>query len=266
MELFFRSFGEGFPLVILHGLYGASDNWISIAKRIADTYTVYLPDLRNHGQSPHSDIMDFDSMSDDIYELVNKLKLKRFYLVGHSMGGRVAMTFALKWPDLLSGLLIADIPPFTNERKKQAFFSGHSTILNSMLSLDVSSISSREQADRELSEQINSANTRNFILKNLQKDTTGSGFKWKLNVKALSDNFDKIIHGLETVKLRYLKATGFPVVFLKGGLSEYIGIEDFRSIRSLFPDAKIIEVPGASHWLHAEKPEEIAGHIRRLSE
>ena len=101
MKLFFRKYGNGPPLVILHGLYGSSDNWVTIAKHLSDSFTVYLPDQRNHGQSPHSKIHDYDSMSDDLYELVNDLKLKKIFLAGHSMGGKTAISFALKWPEML---------------------------------------------------------------------------------------------------------------------------------------------------------------------
>ncbi len=103
-------------MIILHGLYGSSDNWVTIAKELADSFTVYLPDQRNHGQSPHSDIHDYESMSDDLFELVMDLNLGRFFLAGHSMGGKTAYPFALKWPEMLYGLIVADISPFTDEK------------------------------------------------------------------------------------------------------------------------------------------------------
>src|SRR5512133_2376601 len=115
MKLFCRKYGNGPPLIILHGLFGSSDNWVTIAKNLSDSFTVYLPDQRNHGQSPHSDVHDYDSMRDDLFELVNDLSLKKFFLAGHSMGGKTAISFALKWPEMLNGLLIADISPFVNK-------------------------------------------------------------------------------------------------------------------------------------------------------
>ena len=111
MKLFFRKYGNGPPLVILHGLYGSSDNWVTIAKILSDSFTVYLPDQRNHGQSPHSDIHDYDSMRDDLLEFVRDQSINKFFLAGHSMGGKTAIAFALKWPEMLNGLLIADISP-----------------------------------------------------------------------------------------------------------------------------------------------------------
>ena len=112
MKLFYRKYGAGPSLIILHGLYGASDNWATIAKNLSERFTVYVPDQRNHGNSPHSDIHDYDSMRDDLYELAGDLKLKKFFLAGHSMGGKTAIAFAVKWPEMINGLLIADISPF----------------------------------------------------------------------------------------------------------------------------------------------------------
>jgi pimeloyl-ACP methyl ester carboxylesterase len=103
MKLFYRKYGNGPALIILHGLFGSSDNWVTIAKKISDKFTVYLPDLRNHGNSPHSDEQDYNLMRDDLHELVTDLNLKKFFLAGHSMGGKVAISFAIRWPEMLSG-------------------------------------------------------------------------------------------------------------------------------------------------------------------
>ena len=115
MKLFYRKYGSGLPLIILHGLYGSSDNWVSIAKSISDRFTVYLPDMRNHGQSPHSPVHNYDSMTEDLFELVNDLKLKKFFLAGHSMGVKTAVDFALPCPEKLYGLLVADMSPIVRE-------------------------------------------------------------------------------------------------------------------------------------------------------
>ena len=169
MELFFRRLGSGKPIVILHGLYGSSDNWITIAKNLSDNFTVYLPDQRNHGQSPHSDIHTYDSMRDDLFELADDLKLGKFFLAGHSMGGKTAISFALKWPGMINGLLIADISPFTDESSKYLVYNQHLTILRAMISIDLLQITSRQQAESLLSEKIDSEKVRGFILKNLQR-------------------------------------------------------------------------------------------------
>jgi pimeloyl-ACP methyl ester carboxylesterase len=263
MKLFYRKYGNGPPLVILHGLYGSSDNWGTIAKDLADSFTVYIPDQRNHGQSPHSDIHDYESMRDDLFELVNDLALKKFFLAGHSMGGKTAISFALMWPERLNGLLIADISPFTYESKKHSEYSHHSAILDAMSSLDLKVISVRTEAESVLKEKISSEKIRGLILKNLQRMPDNT-FTWKLNVVSLTKNLDKIMEGLERQTGFDQQITGFPVIFLKGGDSDYIPAKDYKDILHVFPAAEIIEIPGAGHWIQADKPDEVVKYLKRL--
>jgi esterase len=263
MKLFYRKYGNGPPLVILHGLYGSSDNWVTIAKKLSDSFTVYLPDQRNHGQSPHSQIHDYDSMRDDLFELAGNLNLKKFFLAGHSMGGKTAISFALKWSEMLNGLLIADISPFTNENGRQSIYSQHFIILNAILSFDLHKISTRRDAGNVLLEKIPSEKVRELILKNLQR-TADNNFEWKLNAPSLLKNLDKIMEGVERQTDYSQQITGFPVIFLKGGDSDYIPTADFRDIRNVFPAAEIIEIPGAGHWIHVDKPDEVVKYIKRL--
>jgi esterase len=263
MKLFYRKYGNGPPLIILHGLYGSSDNWITIARSLSNYFTVYLPDQRNHGQSPWSEVHDYSSMRDDLYELVNDLSLKRFFLAGHSMGGKTAISFALRWPDMINGLLIADISPFANESLMQIVNSEHLTILNSILTLDLHKISTRRGAEAALMEKIPSEKVRKLILKNLQR-TADNTFAWKLNASSLLKNLEKIMEGVERQTDYSQQITGFPVIFLKGRDSNYITTVDFKDIRNVFPVAEIIEVPGAGHWIQVDKPEEVVKYIRRL--
>jgi len=265
MKLFHRKYGSGPPLVILHGLYGSSDNWVTLAKKLSDSFTVYLPDQRNHGQSPHSNTHDYDSMRDDLFELVNDLSLKKFFLAGHSMGGKTAISFALKWPEMLNGLLIADISPFTYETDGHSAYSQHSVILNTILSFDVNKISTRNEAEKLLLENIPSEKERGLILKNLQR-TAENRFVWKLNAESLLKNLDKIMEGIKRQTDFNQQITGFPVVFLKGGNSDYIPEGDFRSILHVFPAADIIEVPGAGHWIQVDKPDEVVKYLKKLME
>jgi esterase len=264
MKLYFRSYGSGPPLIILHGLYGSSDNWISIARMVEKNYTVYLPDLRNHGQSPHSDIMNYDAMRDDLLELADDLKITKFFLAGHSMGGKVAMAFAQMWPERLNGLLIADISPFTNETSVHSYFIQHQSILKAILSLDLAKISSRAEAESELKKTIESENVRGFILKNLQR-STGKIFTWKLNARSLMDNLERIMEGIDRSTVLNLQITGFPVIFLKGSESDYINPADYPDIEKIFPAAEITQIEKASHWLHADQPEHVAKNLLRLS-
>lgn len=253
MRLFYRKYGEGPPLVILHGLYGSSDNWVSIARRISGYYTVYLPDLRNHGQSPWSDINDYDSMSTDLFELVSELGLKKFFLAGHSMGGKTAVNFALKWPEMIDGLIIADILPFSSEERKAAAFNEHQEILTAITGIDLLKAASRRELDNLLAGKIHSDKVRSFILKNLQRDSENK-FSWKLNGRALLDNLDEITEGLPFLSGDYQQITGFPVLFLKGENSEYISSENYSDIMRLFPAAEIRVIKDAGHWLHADNP------------
>jgi esterase len=263
MKLFCRKYGNGPPLIILHGLYGSSDNWVSIAKILGDSFTVYLPDQRNHGQSPHSNIHDYDSMRNDLFELAGDLKLKKFFLAGHSMGGKTAISFALKWPEMIYGLLIADISPFINENSKNPAYNQHLTILKTMLSIDLSVITSRREVESIVLEMIPDEKVRGLILKNLQR-TSGNNFTWKINTSSLLNNLEKILEGIDRrVDVTY-QITGFPVIFLKGKDSEYLPSGDFSDIQKVFPATVFTEVANAGHWIHSDQPEAIIKIIKGL--
>jgi esterase len=256
MKLFFRTFGSGPALMILHGLYGSSDNWVTIARRISEKYTVILPDLRNHGQSPHSDRHTYDLMADDIVELAGELKLDRFILAGHSMGGRVAMRFASRWPDMINSLVIADISPFGTSSNESVFYTQHKKILETILSVDPHKYASRKDIEESLCSGISSEKIRGFIMKNLGRNDQGA-FEWKLNAASLLENLREITAGIADEDQPGDHVTGFPVTFIKGENSEYIDREDFEKIRRLFPAADFITIKNAGHWLHADRPDEV---------
>jgi esterase len=263
MKLFYKRFGNGPPLIILHGLYGSSDNWVTIARNISDSFTVYLPDQRNHGQSQHSDLHDYNSMRDDLFELVTDLRLRKFFLAGHSMGGKTAMAFALKWPELINGLVVMDISPFTNENTKLTVLNQHITILKTILSVDLKSVKSRSEAEKLLRAKISSEKVRGLILKNLQRNT-GDTFSWRLNAASLLANLDKIMAAIDIEEAYPHPVTGFPVIFLKGSCSNYLSATDIAKIRKIFPSSEFIVIHGAGHWIHAEKPDEVIQNLRRL--
>ncbi len=263
MKLFYRKFGEGPPLIILHGLYGSSDNWVTIARSLSDIFTVYLPDQRNHGQSPHSEIHDYDSMRDDLFELVTDLKLKKIFLAGHSMGGKTAISFAIRWPEMIYGLLIADISPFTSEKSNSRGYNQHLKILSTILSLDLSMIKSRAEAELFLKKNIEEEKVRGFILKNLGR-IDGNGFAWKLNAPSLLDNLDRIMEPIDMKEAMVQPVTGFPVIFLRGSDSDYLPPEDINGIRKVFPAAEFHEIAGSGHWVHADRPDEVIRNLRRL--
>lgn len=263
MKLFYRKSGKGPPLVILHGLYGSSDNWITIAKKIGDSFTVYLPDQRNHGQSPHSDLHDYNSMRDDLFELVTDLRLRKFYLAGHSMGGKTAIAFAVRWPEMINGMLIADISPFTSENRTEIGYKQHLDILNSILSIDLSSVKSRSDAESMLLEKIGSEKVRGFILKNLQRNADNK-FTWKLNAPGLFKNLDNIMAGIDLKEELAHPVTGFPAIFLKGDDSEYLTTADIKGIKKVFPASEFAEIKGAGHWIHTDNPDEVCKYLRKL--
>lgn len=256
MKLFFRKFGNGPPLFILHGLYGSSDNWVTIARNLSESFTVYLPDQRNHGQSPHSEKHDYDSMSRDLLELTEELKINRFILAGHSMGGKVAVRFAMKWPEKINSLIIIDISPFRSPDPERRFYLEHKQILESVLSVDLSVAKSRSEVETFLAGKIESEKTRGFIMKNLQR-TDEKTFKWKMNVRALFDNLDGIVDGIPRPTRDTEAVTGFPVTFIRGGESDYLPEDEIIVIQKLFPTAEIVTLENAGHWIHAERPEEI---------
>lgn len=241
--------------MILHGLYGSSDNWASIARKLGRYFTVILPDLRNHGLSPHSDRHDYESMSDDILELVNNLKLDHFFLAGHSMGGKTAMKFAVRWPERLDGLLIADISPFFTENKNAETISEHTLILDTMLSTDLAGIISRKEAEKKLAGTLSEKAT-GLILKNLQRNSDNT-FSWKLNASSLLKNINKIMEAVIPDKYNESQIAGFPVYFLRGAYSFYLTENDFSPILKIFPSASFITIPDAGHWVHADNPEAV---------
>ena len=256
MKLFCRRYGEGPPLVILHGLYGSSDNWMTIARNISSHYTVYLPDQRNHGKSPHDDLHDYQSMSNDLFELVTEYKLGSFFLAGHSMGGKTAVNFALKWPGMINGLAIFDISPFTDYDSLSASRNQHKNILSVILETDIASAKSRKEIEELLSASIPSEKERKVIMKNIQRDAD-KRFSWKLNAQSLLKNLDMILEGINRQAIDDLRVTGLPVIFLKGEKSDYLNPEDYSYIMRLFPAAEFRVIRNAGHWLHVDNPEAV---------
>lgn len=263
MKLFFRKYGTGPPLVILHGLFGSSDNWVTLARSISDRFTVILPDQRNHGFSPHSDRHDYGSLSNDLFELASDLHLDSFFLAGHSMGGKAAISFAYKWPEKLNGLLVADISPIADADFNYEMSGQHLKLLDAILSFDISDIKSRQQADLILSAKIPDERVRGLILKNLRTNPDNS-YSWKINATSLRKNIENIMAEVIPAYTDGLRLTGFPVYFLKGEKSDYLPEKDFREIQKIFPAAEFITVPGAGHWLNADNPEAVRSCLLRF--
>ena len=242
MKLFYRTLGDGKPFMILHGLFGSSDNWMTYARHWSERYRVILPDLRNHGQSPHSDTMDYPSMAADIRELMDDLNIESVILLGHSMGGKIGMTMADKYPGTIEKLIVADIAP----RKYPVH---HKWILDGLMSIDTGRIKSRKEADALLARHVPQLAIRQFLLKSLKRDHDGR-FSWKLNLKVIYESIEKI--GAATLPERKIT---IPTLFIRGINSDYITDEDILLIRKYFTDSRVESIGNAGHWLHAEQPE-----------
>jgi len=265
MELFFRKYGEAAPpMIIVHGLYGSSDNWVSIARDLSDRFEVYVVDQRNHGQSPHSPQHDYPSMREDLREFMDAQGLRRAVLIGHSMGGKTVMSFAEAWPARVQAMVSIDIAPRSYKNLALASRSApnHSNIIEAMMKLDLSGIESREDADQALAHSIGSERIRSFLLKNLRRDP-GGAFRWRLNLEAIAASQDAIFGGMDHDAIAARGGiTGFPALFISGGNSEYIRAEDHQAIRDIFPTAEFVTIPGAGHWVHAEQPALLVKTIR----
>lgn len=242
MEMNFKKLGEGSPIIILHGLFGSSDNWLSIGRVLAEHHTVYLPDLRNHGDSFHSDTFTYEAMAEDLKQFIDHHQIERPIVIGHSMGGKVAMKFAVSHPDQLEKLVVVDISP-------RAYPPHHQKILEGLKSINLTEIGSRNEADKALSEYVPELGVRQFLLKNLTRGQDKQ-FKWKLNLFVINEQIENVGEGLEDQL-----AMSKPTLFIRGEKSNYIKNEDNIVIVTFFPNSEVKTIEGAGHWLHAEQPE-----------
>lgn len=259
MKLFYRKYGEGTPIIILHGLYGSSDNWVTIGRALSSTYEVWLLDQRNHGKSPHNKIHTYEAMQSDLLEFMNLHNIEKAIIIGHSMGGKTAMRFAIEHPEKINKLIVIDIAPksylFSLKMKSETL--NHKAIMESMLNLNFDGINHRNELEDMMSKQIRNTKVRQFILKNVKRQNDNS-FGWQLNIRALYDNLEHILDGFsEIVNNIGEEVTGFPILFVKGAESKYIDVEDIDRIYSLFPYAELRTIKNAGHWLHAEEPDEL---------
>ena len=243
MQLYFQSFGAGLPIIILHGLFGSSDNWHTISRRLGEQFQVFALDLRNHGRSPHSNAMNYELMADDIAEFFPAHNLQRACLLGHSMGGKVAMRFALRYPDLTAALIVADMAP-------KAYPPSHQVIFDALRKLDLASFRSRNEIDIALAPEVPDVAVRQFLLKNVARTDAG-GFAWKLNLPAIERNYPALRSAITSGR----PFTG-PVLFILGAKSDYLQDTDRDAILRLFPRATFKTISTAGHWLHADAPDE----------
>ena len=242
MKLHYREMGEGQPLVILHGLFGFSDNWQTHAKKLAEYYRVILVDLRNHGHSDWSDEFSYQLMADDLLELINDLNLSKILLLGHSMGGKVAITFAQNHSTLLEKLIVVDIGI-------KQYPMHHAEILKGLHAIDLTTVNSRSVAESILTQYVDSYGTRQFLLKNLYWIEKGK-LAWRMNIKVLEREMTEILSALPTT------VVFLPTLFIRGEQSNYILDDDIEALEEVFPDIQLKTIENAGHWVHAEAPEE----------
>ncbi len=247
MNLFFRTYGQdqGQPLIILHGLLGSCDNWHTLGKRFGERFRVFSLDLRNHGRSPHTDEFDYAVMRDDVREFMQQQGIKSASLLGHSMGGKVAMHVAVTYPALVEKLVVVDIAP-------RAYRPEHHELLRALRTLKVGDFSSRAEAEESIAKVIPKPATRQFLLKNLARHHAG-GYHWRMNLEAIARNYMELTKAVETDR-----AFPGPTLFVRGGRATYVRDSDVELIGRMFPRHQLATIPHAGHWVHADAPEEFA--------
>jgi pimeloyl-ACP methyl ester carboxylesterase len=251
MQLSFKECGVGEPLLILHGLFGSSDNWMGVAPKLADQFHVFALDLRNHGQSPHSDEMTYSLMAGDVVEFLDARKLASAIVLGHSMGGKVAMQLALDFPGRVQKLVIADMSPGEHAPEFEGYFL-------TLLALDLKAYRSRQQMEEVMAPAIPNLAMRRFLLKNLGYNADEEYF-WKMNLEGIYKNYPRICEAISSGQ-QYRK----PTLFINGGKSNYITEEDKPLIQKLFPEVKFHTIAEAGHWIHADAAVEFVREVTKF--
>lgn len=247
MKLFYREAGVGQPLLILHGLFGSADNWHTLSKTFANYFRVFVIDQRNHGQSPHSAEHTYALLTQDLEAFIDEHKLKDPILLGHSMGGKTVMNYALKNPALASKIVVVDIMP-------KAYPVHHDHIVDGLQSINLQTLTSRNEADQLLSRHIDEPDVRQFLLKNLTRNGEG-GFSWRINLPVLSKSIEAMVG-----ELVYTGKYTNPALFIKGSRSNYYKPGDESKVVESFPQAQWTTLD-TGHWVQAEKPKEFADAV-----
>lgn len=245
-RLNFKVFGEGEPVVILHGLFGMLDNWQTFAKKLSEDYMVYVVDQRDHGKSPHTDAFSYKLLAEDLHEFLTTNWIYECRLIGHSMGGKTVMQFAADYEDMVQQMVVVDIAPVKYE-------PGHETIFQALQAVDLASATGRSDVEETLKPYIAESGVRQFLMKNLQRDKESGGFKWKMNLELLYKEYANILDDVV--------ASDSPIevdaLFVAGGRSGYVSELGKAAIHNRFAHARIETIADAGHWIHAEKPDEL---------
>ncbi|GAA0415876.1 alpha/beta fold hydrolase [Cocleimonas flava] len=231
--------GIGESVILIHGLFGSLSNLNMLTKSLSEYFTVHRLDVRNHGESPHLHAMDYPTMANDILSYMDSQGIVSTNLIGHSMGGKIAMQLAMNHSQRINSLVVVDIAPVTYKNR-------HDDIIKALSSINLEKIKTIKDADDLLSSDIPEKNIRSFLLQNLVKRS--AGFKWRINLKAIESEYPNIV----------LAPTGStfdgPTLFLKGNESDYIQAKHKNAIDAFFPNCHLKIIEDTSHWLHAEKP------------
>ena len=246
MELFHNQYGDsGPPFILLHGLLGAHGNWHTLSRTaFQDVARVYAVDQRNHGRSPHADAMDYPTLATDLRRFIDRHDLAPAAVLGHSMGGKTAMQAALSHPDRVDRLIVVDMAP-------KAYPPHHTKLLDALARIDPTAYDGRDEIDEVLAEDVPSWPIRQFLLKNLDYD--GETYTWRMNLDAIRAHYDDI-----TAALPRMPTYEGPALFVRGGASDYVADEDREGIRARFPNAELVTIDGAGHWVHADAPDALA--------
>lgn len=255
MELFYQEVGsQGQEIIIIHGLFGSSDNWLSIGRALAHRYKIYLIDQRNHGKSPHSPEWDYFVMAEDLHQFIEQRAIQHPIVLGHSMGGKTAMQYACTYfPSKIQKLIVADIAP-------KSYPLHHQSILAGLQAIDLQRLTSRKEAEEILGKFVQDSDTKAFLLKNLYRNEQNQ-WQWRINLPVIVEKIANVGEGLLT-NLHFDE----PTLFVRGEKSNYILDEDFELIKYFFPNSQIETIAGAGHWLHAEKPKEFLEVIQKFIE
>lgn len=240
VKLHYRKFGEGPPVIILHGLLGMLDNWVSFARALSTHFTVWLPDQRNHGNSPHTTAHTYALLAEDLLEFIKEHSLIGSTVIGHSMGGKTAMQLALDHPEVVGKLIVVDMGI-------KAYEGGHEHIFQALESVDLSQVGSRSEVDLILAEKIGDTGMRQFLMKSLHRGA--DGYMWKFNLSGLHQQYPEILRAISSPN-----PYPGPALFIRGALSGYILNSDWDGILQLFPAAHLETIGDAGHWVHADQP------------
>lgn len=239
----FKVLGQGEPIIILHGLFGSLDNWMTFAKKLATSYSVYLIDQRDHGKSPHTNSFSYPILAEDIVQFMDDQHIPKAHMLGHSMGGKTVMQIAANYPERIDKLIVVDIAP-------KYYAPRHTLVFDAIKGIDLAGLSSRMDAMQYMQSKLDDA-TAAFLTKNIRRTKQGA-FVWKMNVPLLEASYEKI-----SSAIFFDEPYEGKTLFVKGGDSGYIQDFDAAEIHEKFNHATIVRIDEAGHWIHAQKPEDL---------